>query len=95
MTTPGVSTAAPAVGVEALELFVDVLSRSEQGDHFYDRLCQAVCRMARMRRAVIFRYDDARRRVRAAGASSTQARRARRVESVRVAPPSTIPVTLP
>jgi signal transduction histidine kinase len=68
VTTPGVTTTAPAVGVEALELFVDVLSQSEQGDHFYDRLCQAVCRMARMRRAVIFRYDDARRRVRAAGA---------------------------
>ncbi len=68
MNGTGVNSAAPAVGVEALELFVDVLSRSEQGDDFYDRLCQAVCRLARMRRAVIFRYDDARRRVRAAGA---------------------------
>jgi signal transduction histidine kinase len=58
------------VGVEALELFVEVLSQSEQttGDDFYDRLCEAVCRLARMRRAVIFRYDSARRRVRAAGA---------------------------
>ena len=58
------------VSVEALELFVEVLSQSEQaaGDDFYDRLCEAVCRLARMRRAVIFRYDNARRRVRAAGA---------------------------
>jgi signal transduction histidine kinase len=59
------------VSVEALELFVEVLSQSEQGaagDAFYDRLCEAVCRLARMRRAVIFRYDAARRRVRAAGA---------------------------
>jgi len=60
------------VGIEALELFVEVLAQSEQGsvagDVFYDRLCEAVCRLARMRRAVIFRYDAARRRVRAAGA---------------------------
>ena len=60
------------MGVEALELFVEVLSQSEQGagtgDGFYDRLCEAVCRLAHMRRAVIFRYDSARRRVRAAGA---------------------------
>ncbi len=38
------------------------------GDGFYDRLCDAVCRLARMRRALIFRYDSAVRRVRAAGA---------------------------
>ncbi len=60
------------VSVEALELFVEVLSQSERegatGDDFYDRLCEAVCRLAGMRRAVIFRYDNARRRVRAAGA---------------------------
>jgi signal transduction histidine kinase len=59
------------VNVEALELFVEVLSQAEAvstGDEFYSRLCEAVCRLARMRRAVIFRYDAARRRVRAAGA---------------------------
>jgi signal transduction histidine kinase len=56
--------------VEPLELLVEVLSDSDQGGggQFYDRLCEAVCRLARMRRAVIFRYDPARRRVRAAGA---------------------------
>ncbi|MGA2925081.1 MAG: GAF domain-containing protein [Solirubrobacteraceae bacterium] len=57
--------------VDALELFVEVLSQSDRpaaGDDFYDRLCEAVCRLAHMRRAVIFRYDAARRRVRAAGA---------------------------
>ena len=37
-------------------------------DGFYDQLCEAVCRLARMRRAVIFRYDSTLRRVRAAGA---------------------------
>jgi signal transduction histidine kinase len=66
MSTPG------GVTVEALELFVEVLSRSEPAaapdDRFYDQLCDAVCRLARMRRAIIFRYDTASRRVRAAGA---------------------------
>ena len=69
-------TSPPPVGggvsIEALELFVQVLSHTEPsaapGDGFYDRLCEAVCHLARMRRAVIFRYDTARRRVRAAGA---------------------------
>jgi signal transduction histidine kinase len=42
--------------------------RASTGDGFYDRLCGAVCRLARMRRALIFRYDSATRRVRAAGA---------------------------
>jgi signal transduction histidine kinase len=58
-------------GIEALELFVEVLSQSEQtatgGVGFYDRLCEAVCRLARMRRAIIFRYDAADRQVHAAG----------------------------
>jgi signal transduction histidine kinase len=61
--------------VEALELFVEVLSQSDNstgeqttGEGFYDRLCEAVCRLAGMRRAIIFRYDSASRRVRAAGA---------------------------
>lgn len=61
-----------AVPVEALELFAEVLSQSEQeaaiGDDFYDRLCSAVCRLAHLRRAIIFRYDPASRQVRAAGA---------------------------
>jgi signal transduction histidine kinase len=59
------------VSSDALELFVEVLSQAESvpaGDEFYSRLCQAVCRLARMQRAVIFRYDTGRRRVRAAGA---------------------------
>lgn len=58
------------VGVDALELFVEVLSQSEgaSGDVFYDRLSEAVCRLAHMRRALIFRYDSGVRRVRAAGA---------------------------
>ena len=66
------TTTGGGVSVEALELFVEVLSQSEDGsspgEGFYDRLCEAVCRLARMRRAVIFRYDGARRRVRVVGA---------------------------
>ena len=59
------------LGIETLELLVEVLSQSRPGasvDGFYDQLCEAVCRLARMRRAIIFRYDAADRRVRAAGA---------------------------
>jgi signal transduction histidine kinase len=60
----------PAYSIAALELLNDVLAQVD-GDHgsaeFYSRLAEAVCRLAQMRRAVIFRYDDARRRVRAAG----------------------------
>ncbi len=66
------STGRPTgLGIEALELFVEVLSQSEPTanvDGFYARLCDAVCRLARMRRALIFRYDSADRRVRAVGA---------------------------
>src|SRR5918996_62590 len=64
-------TTEPTVGVDALETFVDLLARVEADgstDDFYSRLCEATCRVASMDRAVIFRYDDARRRVRAAGA---------------------------
>jgi signal transduction histidine kinase len=59
------------VRVDALETFVELLSRVEadpSSDHFYSRLCEATCRLAAMDRAVIFRYDNARRRVSAAGA---------------------------
>jgi signal transduction histidine kinase len=67
-----------AVPVDALELFVEVLSQSEEdpgaGDGFYDRLCEAVCRLARLRRAAIFRYEPESRQVRAAGAHGVDLR---------------------
>jgi signal transduction histidine kinase len=72
MDVPDATDDRTGAGIEALEFLVEVLSQSERGpsagDGFYDRLCEAVCRLARMRRAIIFRYDTARRRVRAAGA---------------------------
>src|SRR4051794_36810617 len=61
----------PSVRIDALETFVELLSRVESdpaSDAFYSRLCEATCRVGDMDRAVIFRYDGARRRVRAAGA---------------------------
>lgn len=57
--------------IDTLEVFVELLSRvqdTSSPDAFYDRLCEAVCRLAHMDRAVIFRYDEGRRRVRAVGA---------------------------
>lgn len=59
------------VPVSALAAFVEVLSHADAGasrDHFYGRLCEVICRLGAMQRAVLFRYDDAARRVRAAGA---------------------------
>lgn len=59
------------VPVSALAAFVEVLSEADAGasrDHFYGRLCEVICRLGSMQRAVLFRYDEAARRVRAAGA---------------------------
>jgi signal transduction histidine kinase len=61
----------PTVRIDALETFVELLSRVESdpsSESFYSRLCEATCRLADMDRAVIFRYDGGRRRVSAAGA---------------------------
>lgn len=70
--SPVESTHAHAgVNVDALELLFEVLSHAESastGDAFYSHMCEAVCRLIGMRRAIIFRYDSSARRVRAAGA---------------------------
>jgi len=61
----------PPGPIEALDAFVEVLGDVEAGvttDAFYGRLCQVICRLAAMDIAVLFRYDEAVRRVRAAGA---------------------------
>jgi signal transduction histidine kinase len=47
---------------------IDVESSSTQ---FYDRICEAICRLTTMQRAAIFMADAARRRVRAVGAHGT------------------------
>ncbi len=57
--------------VEALEVVSDLLLGIGEGsppDAFFSSLCEAICRLASMRRAILFRYDPVRRRVRAVGA---------------------------
>jgi signal transduction histidine kinase len=64
------TSAYPPGPIEALDAFAEVLADAEAGstrDAFYGRLCFAICSLASMDRAVIFRYDEALRRVRAAG----------------------------
>lgn len=55
---------------ESLDVFVALLSEIDAptpaGD-FYDRMCEAVCRVSSMERAVLFLYDDTLERVVAAG----------------------------
>ena len=56
--------------IDVLDLLSDVLVGVDEehgSDQFFSRLAEAVCRVAEMDRAVIFSYDDARRRVHAAG----------------------------
>lgn len=60
----------PTVQVAVIEFLADLLATSEEEgrvDDFYGRICEATTRMTSMRRAVIFRYDRARRQVRPAG----------------------------
>jgi signal transduction histidine kinase len=60
----------PRVQVRAIEHLAEVLATSEGdgcGDDFYGRLCEVTTRLTSLRRAVIFLYDSARRRVRLAG----------------------------
>jgi signal transduction histidine kinase len=64
------TTALAGVNIRALDVLVDVLSHAEgssTGDEFFGQLCEAVCRLVGLRRAIIFRYDPALRKVRASG----------------------------
>ncbi len=67
---PPRAAAGQQYSIAALDLLSDVLARIDDdlgSAEFYSRLAEAVCRIAQMQRAVIFSYDDARRRVHAAG----------------------------
>ena len=58
------------VEVRAVETFADLLFAIDSDDGqggFYDRLCQAACRLAEMDRAAVFLYDSVLRRVRVVG----------------------------
>jgi signal transduction histidine kinase len=76
--------------IPALELLVEVLSSasSEMDRHgFYSHLAEALCRLAGMRRAVVFRYDDATHSVVAAGSHGIDRSRFSRVHiSIESAP---------
>jgi signal transduction histidine kinase len=61
-------------GVEPIEVFVELLADIDtdtSSTEFYDRICEAICRLTTMRRAAIFIADTGRRRVRAVGAHGT------------------------
>lgn len=67
----GVRADARTGHIEVLEVMSDLLSGVGEGsppDAFFSSLCEAICRLACMKRAVLVRYDSARRRVRAVGA---------------------------
>jgi signal transduction histidine kinase len=70
-------------GVEPLEVFVELLADLDtdtSSSDFYDRICEAICRLTTMRRAAIFMADTGRRRVRVVGSHGTSfARLARMV----------------
>jgi signal transduction histidine kinase len=73
---PGGSERPPSLfaGVEPLEVFVELLAEIDtdtSSTQFYDRICEAICRLTSMRRAAIFLADTARRRVRAVGSHGT------------------------
>jgi signal transduction histidine kinase len=66
--------AALFAGVEPLEVFVELLAELDtdtSSTEFYDRICEAICRLTTMRRAAIFMADAGRRRVRAVGSHGT------------------------
>ena len=61
-------------GVEPLEVFVELLADLDtdtSSTEFYDRICEAICRLTTMRRAAIFMADAGRRRVRVVGSYGT------------------------
>src|SRR5262249_46766400 len=66
--------AALFAGVEPLEVFAELLGEIDtdtSSTEFYDRICEAICRLTTMRRAAIFMADAAGQRVRAVGAHGT------------------------
>jgi len=68
---------------DALDVFVELLSelddRSDSSGAFYDRLCEAVCRVTSMERAGLFLYEDARKIVVPVGSHGVEPRLLARV----------------
>ena len=65
----GVSEPQLNAPVEALDLLAELLAEAESGtrEAFYGRMAEATCRLATMRRAIIFVYDEEQAAVRAVG----------------------------
>ncbi len=75
---PSSGGSAGAAHLEVLEVMSDLLLGVGEGsppDAFFSSLCEAICRLTSMRRAVLFRYDSSRRRVRAVGAHGIELER--------------------
>jgi signal transduction histidine kinase len=69
--------AALFAGVEPLEVFVELLAdlpTETSSTDFYDRICEAICRLTTMSRAAIFMADLPRRRAVVVGAHGTSFR---------------------
>lgn len=68
---PAAHQSAAVLAADALGIFVRAMSGIEEATPdsatFYDRLCEAVCGAVGVNRAVMFLYDEGRRRVRAVG----------------------------
>ncbi|HET9719013.1 MAG TPA: GAF domain-containing protein [Solirubrobacteraceae bacterium] len=62
-------------GVEPLEVFAELLADLDAdtgGGEFYDRICEAICRLTTMQRAAIFMAESKGQRVRAVGSHGTR-----------------------
>jgi hypothetical protein len=67
-------TTALFAGVEPLEVFVELLADLDTDTdttEFYDRICEAICRLTTMQRAAIFMSQGRGHPVRAVGAHGT------------------------
>ncbi len=78
-----------SAGVEPLEVFVELLAELDtdtSSTDFYDRICEAICRLTTMERAAIFLADVPRRRAVVVGAHGTSFRDLTLPESMRATP---------
>ena len=76
--TSGMSEAGSFPRTDALDVIVELISELDErprpgGRGFYDRLCEALCRQASMRRAGLMLYDEARRLVVPVGSHGLEA----------------------
>ena len=68
----GIGTLSPAPSAETVDVLVELLAEIDaaaEGDDFYDRVCEGLCRLTSMERAGLFLYDRTLRTVRAVGSA--------------------------